>query len=166
MNSEEKFLGYNKKTLITVVSAIILLVGGFCVGTRYEKSKLERMGLLKTSAAAPQAKTTKSKTSNTVSGSISAKDDKTVTIKKDDNTIQVISVTASTKFGPDGKGTTADFKVGDNVSLSTTKNADGSLSAKSVKPVVVSGNASDGSAGAGANSDGGDTNSDNTSNIQ
>lgn len=47
MENEGKILGYNKKTVVTVIVAIILAGIIFYAGAEYEKNKLSSHGLLK-----------------------------------------------------------------------------------------------------------------------
>lgn len=47
MENEGKILGYNKKTVVTVIIAIILAGIIFYAGAEYEKNKLTSHGLLK-----------------------------------------------------------------------------------------------------------------------
>jgi len=47
MNEEGKILGYNKKTLVTVLILVLVAGSMFYLGAKYEKNKLSKLGLLK-----------------------------------------------------------------------------------------------------------------------
>lgn len=47
MDLEGKILGYNKKTVVAVIGAIVIAAIVFYAGTQYEKNKLTSLGLVK-----------------------------------------------------------------------------------------------------------------------
>ena len=144
VNLEGKIFGYDKKTLLIVAVVVILLGGSFYAGAKYEKSKLTKLGLLKNATVAntsakkvklPAADTNvNTEKAATISGSITAKDTKSVTIKTTDNLTQIISITDTTAIGASGKGVLADLTIGEKVTANGTKNSDGSFSAKDIQP--------------------------------
>ncbi len=146
-NPEGKIAGYNRKTIVIVLVAVIALGIGFYVGAKYEKSKLARLGLLKNNSnggAAVAQKTKKKKTKaktnqvsgNVISGSIVSKNAQSVTIKTNGNVSQIVSVTSATKIGATETGTLADLTVGEQITVSGTKNPDGSFTATNIQPVA------------------------------
>jgi hypothetical protein len=58
--TEGKVLGYNKKILAMIVALVIVAGGAFYIGSKYEKNKLSKLGLLKEATGAT-VKTKKSK---------------------------------------------------------------------------------------------------------
>lgn len=125
-----KILKYDKKTLIIAVVAIFLIGIAFYAGAKYEKSKLSKMGLLKDSATSA---TGSPASSNSIKGTITAKDDKSVTIKTNDGSSQTVSVSSSTTYGQKGTKSLADLAIGEEVAISGQKNSDGTFSAQSIK---------------------------------
>jgi len=122
-----KILKYDKKTLIIVLVVIFLMGIAFYAGAKYEKSKLSKMGLLKDSATSSPA------SSNSIKGTITAKDDKSVTIKTSDGSSQTVAVSNSTTYGQKGTKSLADIAVGEEVAISGQKNSDGTFSAQSIQ---------------------------------
>ena len=50
MPEEEKIMGYSKKTVRAVVVLVLVAGAMFYAGAKYEKSKLSKLGLLKSGA--------------------------------------------------------------------------------------------------------------------
>ena len=69
MNLEGKLWGYNKKTLAIVAYTIIIIAVAFFAGSKYEKSKLKSMGLLKSGTTSSTSKTKKAATDATATAS-------------------------------------------------------------------------------------------------
>ncbi|MDR3558782.1 MAG: hypothetical protein P4L62_01500 [Candidatus Pacebacteria bacterium] len=55
MNLEGKMMGYNKKTVVVAIVAVILAVVIFYAGAEYEKNKMIRLGLCKGGSASVSA---------------------------------------------------------------------------------------------------------------
>ncbi|MFA7319782.1 MAG: hypothetical protein WC022_04275 [Parcubacteria group bacterium] len=119
MNLEGKIAGYEKKTL--VIAAIVIIAAGavFYAGAKYEKHKLSALGLLVNKSANKKAAV------NSIKGIVTAKDDKSVTIKMTDGTTRNIQFSNSMTFGTDGAGSAADVFVGELLVIAGENNADG-----------------------------------------
>ena len=142
-------MGYQKKTVAIVALIIVLMAGSFYVGTRYEKSKLTKIGA--TSASTTPKASKKSATSvaipepapapaNQILGTIATKTPKgVITLTLNDKTTATVGTVTTTKYGDTGAGTFADVTVGEAVAIITTgvKAADGSWVAESIKPAPV-----------------------------
>ena len=121
---EGKFLGYEKKTLAVVGVVIIAALVAFYAGAKYEKHKLSALGLLsgsknsskKAAAANPSLK-----------GTVTAKDDKSVTIKMADGTTKTISYSPSMTFGKSGTGSASEVFVGELVVIAGENDANGNF---------------------------------------
>jgi len=124
---KDKICGYNKKTLVAVIVLLIIAGGAFFIGAKYEKSKLAKLGLLKSGKNEAVCKT-----NDSIAGEITVKTDTTVTIKTSDGNTQDISL-ASIKPSKKNTPMLANLAVGQQVIISGTKNADGSFLAQSIK---------------------------------
>jgi len=138
MNLEGKILGYEKKTLLIVAIAVVGALVFFYAGAKYEKHKLGALGLLVN-------KSTSKKTTavNSIKGTVTAKDDKSVTLKMADGSTKTIAFSANMTFGKTGTGTASEIFIGELVVIAGENNADGTFiptniraSKKSPKPPV------------------------------
>lgn len=136
MKNEEEMkctmCGYNKKTLAAVIILLLIAGGAFYIGAKYEKNKLAKLGLLKSSQ---NEDTCKAKDS--VTGEITAKINDTITIKTSDGNIQNVSVAVSMKTEKKSADILANLAVGQQVIVKGVKNTDGSFSAQSIKQTTA-----------------------------
>lgn len=118
---EGKLLGYEKKTLVIVAIAIVGAAIFFYAGAKYEKHKLNALGLLSGSKSSSNKKAAV----NSIKGTVTTKDDKSVTIKMADGTTKNIQFSNGMTFGTDGAGSAADVFVGELLVIAGENNADG-----------------------------------------
>ncbi len=136
MNLEGKIGGYNKKTLVSAGLIVVIALGMFYIGAEYEKGKLSK---LNSTCSLGKAKKSSKKHSvvtpsaNAISGTITAKDDKTVTLKMADGTTKIVDYTAATTVGKNAKSTIADLVIGEEVTVSGQPNADGTFAADNIQ---------------------------------
>lgn len=136
MENEEKHVcnckicGYNKKTLIAGVVLMVVAGVAFCVGAKYEKNKMFKMGLTK------NANEVCMKT-ETVTGKITAINNDTVTIQNGDKSVDVI-VSSSTKMDKKSE-TLANFSVEQFVTAKCIKIPSGQFFAQTFKQDTVPG---------------------------
>jgi ribosomal protein S1 len=126
-----KVCGYNKKTLVVVVVLLIIAGGAFCIGAKYEKNKLSKLGLLGKSQNVDVCKA-----KDMVTGEITAITDNSMSIKTADGNIQSVLISAALKTGKKSASMLTSLAVGQQVTVKGLKNVDGSFSAQSVKSAV------------------------------
>ena len=119
INLEGKIAGYEKKTLLVTAFIIIVALGAFYAGAKYEKHKLSALGLLVNKSA------NKKPVANSIKGVVTSKDDTSVTIKMVDGTTKNIPFSGSLTFGKDGVGSAADISTGELIIITGENNADG-----------------------------------------
>jgi len=124
--------GYNKKTLTAVVILLLIAGGAFYIGSKYEKSKLSKLGLLK---SGQNEDTCKAK--DLITGEITAITDNAITIKTSDGNTQNVSISLSMKTIKKDASALSTLAVGQQVVVKGVKNVDGSFSAQSIKPAVA-----------------------------
>lgn len=121
MDLEGKFLGYEKKTLAAIAVVIVVALGSFYVGAKYEKHKLGALGFL---ASKPTAQLKDS--SHYLKGTVSAKTDKSITVKTDAGT-KTIEFAPGMTFGKNGNGSAADIFVGELIVITGETDANGNF---------------------------------------
>ena len=147
---EGEIYGYSKKTLALVFVAILIAGSAFYAGAKTEKSKLMRLGLLHAEACPTVASTKTSKKQakknalaptapvvEIVSGSILTKDANSITIKTADNASLVVTLSPATTFGKTNTDKVTALYLKESVTVSGTKNADGTLLAPNIQPLIV-----------------------------
>jgi hypothetical protein len=139
-----------KKNIIT--GAVILAVAGgmFYGGAVYEKNSLSSQGLLRNintqagnrPAGAQQGQGRQggamgsggaNRGGDFAVGQITAKDDKSITIKAPDGSSKIVFFSDSTTVGKATQAMTADLNIGDQVTVNGKSSADGSLSAQNIQ---------------------------------
>lgn len=138
---EGEILGYNKKMVVGIALFVLLFGIAFYVGAKYEKSKLTRLGLLKNKGeicVAPEKKVkitpTETLTEESFSGKIVAKTASSITLKQASGENVTIVLAPTTTFGKTETGKLADLMVGQQVTASATKSADGTVTIKNIQP--------------------------------
>jgi hypothetical protein len=124
-----------KKTpsiIILIIVFVLLSAGFFYAGMKYGSSKLaagaqrfQQMGLK--GAANTQNK------GGLIMGEITAKDEKSMTVKLNTGSSKIIFLSTSTQINKAAAGTIDDLQIGSSVSVSGTSNQDGSLTAQSIQ---------------------------------
>jgi hypothetical protein len=125
-----KICGYNKKTLVCLAVLLVVALGFFYAGAKYEKNKMVRLGLTKN--ATDICFGSKSPGVQSITGELSAIGDASVTIKKADGSTLEISIAPNTKIGKKGD-TLAKFSVGQQVVARAMQVPDGKFLAQSIK---------------------------------
>ena len=129
MNLEGKVMGYEKKTLAIVIIIIIAAGAVFYAGAKYEKHKLSALGLLSGSKSSSK----KATAGNSIKGTVTATDDKSVTIKMADGTDKTIEFSSGMTFGNNAAGSASDLFVGELVVIAGENNPDGSFAATNIR---------------------------------
>ena len=126
---KDKICGYNKKTLV-IALVLILIIGAFFIGTRYEINKLIKMGILEDEAGEGTCKGR-----DLVAGEIITKTNNNITIRTSDGNIQNASISVAMKIVKKNEDVLASLNIGQQVEIRGLKNIDGSFSVLSIKQV-------------------------------
>ena len=114
--------------------AIILIIaaagGGFYGGMKYQESKLPSTGQFMTGQGGQKFQAQVGNSGSTgrnmmrgsqefrpVSGEIINSDDKSITVKTDDDTSKIVLISAKTSINKSSEGTITDLKVGEKVAI-------------------------------------------------
>lgn len=140
-----------KKTSIIIIVVIILVgVGAFFGGMKYNQSKAQRnfqslsnltpeqrqqrLGQMGIAGMGAQAGRLGNRSGvNFISGDIISKDDKSITVKMRDGSTKIVFYSDSTEVGKFVSGTDNDLEVGKSVSVNGQTNSDGSITAQSIQ---------------------------------
>ncbi|RJQ36982.1 hypothetical protein C4559_04630 [Candidatus Microgenomates bacterium] len=118
-------------TIITIVLLIIVGIGAFFGGTKYQESKTSNNR---------QAQVFRQRMGGTggqnfrpVRGEILSKDDKSLTVKLPDGSSKIVFLSGKTVFLKSSTGSKDDLKSGENVVAMGTENSDGSITAQDIQ---------------------------------
>ncbi|MDP1833963.1 MAG: DUF5666 domain-containing protein [Candidatus Moranbacteria bacterium] len=140
----------NKNIAVIVVIASIVGLGAFYGGTVYEKNRLASQGVSRNPGAnfgnrqedgqqRPGRPGGAAGSDNTVrnggfiAGQITAKDDKSITVKTLDGSSKIVFFSDSTTINKAAQGSATDLNVGGQVIVNGKGSADGSLSAQNIQ---------------------------------
>jgi pectate lyase len=130
----------SNKIIVQIVIGLILLAGGFFGGKTYQSSKQPSnpgangsgpMAFGSPPAGAKAGQPGGAGGAN--SGSITAKDDKSITIKLTSGSMKTIYYTNSTTVSKQSTGSLDDLATGTNISVMGSSNSDGSIAAQSIQ---------------------------------
>ena len=139
-----------KQYMVWGLRVIIVGVGGFFGGRKYENSTLVSQGLLRGAgingnvAGGPMGAGRGGNRSggpaalganggDVTSGDVTAKDATSITLKMRDGSSKIVFVSGSTTVGKSDPGTLSDISVGQTVMVNGKSNADGSLNAQGIQ---------------------------------
>ncbi len=137
----------NNKIIATIVAVAIAGGGiGFYSGTMYQRKALMASegqskgmgnfaGRSNGQAQTGSAKSNGARTANggIVSGQVTAKDDKSITIKDRTGSSKIVLYSGSTTVGKTVDGSASDLSTGENVMVNGTDNSDGSVTAENIQ---------------------------------
>lgn len=150
----------NKNIVITIAIALVVGGAGFYGGTVYEKNSLASInqkgtGMMpgnfsgRNSAADGQGS---ARTGGTgmrngngggfITGEVTAKDDKSITVKDRNGSSKIILYSSSSTVGKTVDGSSSDLATGQEVMVAGTTNSDGSVTAQNIqiRPATPQGN--------------------------
>jgi hypothetical protein len=139
-----------KNIIITVIIALVVGGAAFYGGTVYEKSSLNKQGLLRSASRGQvgqsqgQGQFSRQGGPNGAgfgrggdggfsAGEIIAKDDKSITIKTNDGGSKIVFFSDSTQIGKTAQGSSSDLASGQQVMANGTANQDGTITAQNIQ---------------------------------
>lgn len=129
-----------KNIIIQIGIALVLVAGGFFGGKAYQANKQPSFpganGKGPTALGSPPAGAKNGQPAGAGganSGSITAKDDKSITIKLSTGSMKTIYYTSSTTVSKQSQGSLDDLQTGTNVSIMGSSNSDGSMAAQNIQ---------------------------------
>ncbi|MFA5188784.1 MAG: hypothetical protein WC460_05470 [Patescibacteria group bacterium] len=129
-----------KKNQTLIISIIIVLVvgaGAFYGGMVYAKSQKGSMAnsgrFQGFNAAGAQGSTRLAANGGAVSGQLLSQDDKSITLKLNNGGSKIIFLSDTTQITKSVSGAVADLTTGENLMVSGTANADGSITAQTIQ---------------------------------
>lgn len=135
----------NKKVVaIAVIAVIAVGAGSFYGGTIYEKSRLEKQGLIRSSnisdrmqkggqRATPGGFNRGGENGEFVAGEIISKDEKSITVKTKDGGSKIVFFSDSTQIGKTTQGSSVDLNNKQEVVINGQSNSDGSIVAQNIQ---------------------------------
>lgn len=133
----------NNIIVIIVVVALLVGVGGFFAGMKYQQSKSPagrfgnfqgaRNGNVGQRAAGLPAGR---QGFRPVNGDIISADDKSITVKLQDGSSKIILLTKTMSINKSSEGATTDLKSGEKVAVFGTENPDGSITAQNIQLMI------------------------------
>lgn len=137
-------VNFTKNSLIItiVIVALVVGVGGFFAGMKYQESKnpAGRFGNFQgTRNGSPRFAGEagnfgqRAQGIRLVNGEIIGSDDKSITVKLQDGSSKIILLTDTTTFSKSAEGSKSDLKTGEKVVVIGSENSDGSVTAQNVQ---------------------------------
>jgi pectate lyase len=126
----------NKNLIILIVSSVVMLILGFFGGMQYQKTKLSKFTSNFTGNGSRNQVGQQGQRNggfNQVRGTVLSKDEKSMTVKLQDNSSKIVLITDSTQINKVEKGILDDITVGEEVSVFGNTNSDGSVTADNVQ---------------------------------
>lgn len=124
--------------MAVIITAIIAGGGAFYGGTKYAASKNSPANFSRNGGNFPGGLKQGNGTGNRqgggmINGEIIKKDDKSITVKANDNSSKIIYFSASTTISKFAEGSKNDLQIGDNIMANGTSNSDGSVVAQMIQ---------------------------------
>jgi len=119
-------------TIIAVAVVVILVaVGAFFGGIKYQQSKSPRFGNFQGARSGQQAQGNQG--ARPVNGEIISQDEKSITVKLQDGSSKIVLVGDGTTINKSAEGPKSDLTVGEKVAVFGTQNTDGSVTAQNIQ---------------------------------
>lgn len=133
--------------ILTIIIVILVGVGTFFAGTKYQESKSPTFARQFTNNGQEtrmngqfqgNGNNTNRMGFRPVMGEIISSDDKSITVKMQDGSSKIVLVSDSTDINKADKANKEELKVGEKVSVFGTSNSDGSVTAQSIQlnPII------------------------------
>ena len=126
------------KIIAVFIAALVLVgagafYGGMVYGKNQPKQSMRNGTQIQAGQLGGQFNRAGRAGANFISGEIIAKDDKSITVKLPDGGSKIVFLSDSVQVMKSVSGALADLAVGENVTISGSANADGSLTAQTVQ---------------------------------
>lgn len=122
------------KPVYVVIVAVVVAAGAFFGGMKYQQSKaVSNLQGFAGRNGNGQTRNGGNGGFRPVVGSVVSVDDKSITVKMQDNSTKIVVISDSTKITKTQDGAKSDLKVGDNVGVFGTSNSDGSVTAQNIQ---------------------------------
>jgi len=136
--------------IVTILIALIVGVGGFFAGMKYQESKQPSFsrqfaGQQRQFVGQEGARTSQGQIPGNrqgfrpVNGEIIAADDKSITVKMQDGSSKIVLFSDNTTINKAEQATKSDLKTGEKVAVFGQENSDGSVTAQSIQLNPVGG---------------------------
>jgi len=124
----------DKNLLLVIATGLVMLIAGFFGGMQFQKSKLQQIPEGLTAMGRGQIGLRNGGTGiSQVRGTVLNKDEKSITLKLEENSGKIIIYTDSTLINKTEKGTKDDLKEGEEISVFGQTNSDGSVTADNIQ---------------------------------
>lgn len=128
--------------LLTIILVVVVGVGAFYAGTKYQQSKRTAiMGQFGGQAGQRTGLSGNRIGFRPVNGEIISSDDKSLTIKMQDGSSRIILLSDKTVYLKSSTASKSDLKTGEKIAAFGTENSDGSVTAQNIQLNPVSRNA-------------------------
>lgn len=117
--------------IYAIIAVLIFAGGGFYGGTKYQQTK--RFSGRLPGGIRPSGNFGNRQGGNFIAGSITAKDDKSITVKTQDGSSKIVYFSDSTSVAKSEKGTSGDLTVGQDINANGKANSDGSIAAQNIQ---------------------------------
>ncbi len=121
--------------LITVIVAVLVGVGAFFGGMKYQESKAAANPgngqFMRGGNGGPGGR--RGQGGGRVVGEIVTQDDKSITVKMMDGSSKIVLISGTTNINKAAAATQADLKVGERVGVFGSDNSDGSVTAQTIQ---------------------------------
>lgn len=127
------------KTIWLVIGAVLIAGISFFVGMQFGKTGTQTNGQAQFANNGQRMQYSQNGQQNRMrnggmnAGEITAKDDKSITIKAMDGSSKFVFFSDTTKIAKSTDGTKDDLSVGKSITVNGTANADGSITAQSIQ---------------------------------
>jgi len=125
----------NKNLILVIATGLVMLLAGFFGGMQYQKSKSPKFpgGFSGVGTRGQMVQRDGSSGFNQVRGTILSKDEKSITVKLQDESSKIVLFTDSTLINKTEVGTKDDLKEGEEISVFGQTNSDGSVTADNIQ---------------------------------
>lgn len=138
----------NKYLIVTVLVAVLVGGASFFGGMKYQQSKVKsfttQFPVGNRAVGGQQTMGNGNRNGNgmmPVAGEVTAKDDKSITVKMNDGSSKIVIYSNSTVVNKTDAASIEDVKVGENINVFGTNNTDGSVTAQNIQVGVLMRNA-------------------------